>query len=321
MPLPANWRSAATTRLLSVDRSLAAPAPSGMTLTATIPCRTSADPGVPPSHHAIEVGSSWGTTVPHDLEAERVAAAFGGRCSCLTLDDVVMPALRWWVAINLRLAPVDVRPALVSDGWLIGTPASCCRDRAFGFAAEAATHARGHAHVAQAHGTPRDVLAALASASQQAHGPAMRAAHHADHVPRAASACRAGLRDVSYLWDAGLSPATIVRIHGRLGLRRPLQRRFYLGVATLRPDLTWLRECIARGERHHDSIESWLAWTASSWDRDDRAARPRWLDLGVSREAMLALGEAGIDPGELADYAAQSGQTPDAVALSLCAAA
>lgn len=312
------WRSAATTRLLSTDRSLLeGPAQRGQALIASIPCRTTADPAAPPSHHAIMVKPGWSTEVPHDLEAERVATALGGHCSCLALEGVVIPALRAWATINLRLAPVDIRPLPSSDGWRIGTPAACCRHRTFTCAAEAATHARSHTHVAHTHGAAREVLAALSTSSQQAFGPSMVTQQNPTLLSRAASVTRAGLRDVTYLWEAGMSPATILRIHSRLGIRHPLPRRFYLGVAALRPDLRWLRECLQQSRSNDTAIATWLAWTASSWDRDARTARPRMLQLGVAPDMVLVLGEAGIDPEEIAEYAARTCLTPDEVARSL----
>ena len=40
--------------------------------------------------------------MPHDLEAERTAAAFGGSCDCLQLVDRVVPAARRWLELQLR---------------------------------------------------------------------------------------------------------------------------------------------------------------------------------------------------------------------------
>lgn len=52
--------------------------------------------------HNVVLQPDWGVQVPHDLEAERTAAAFGGSCDCLQLVDRVVPAARRWLELQLR---------------------------------------------------------------------------------------------------------------------------------------------------------------------------------------------------------------------------
>jgi hypothetical protein len=63
------------------------PAPEGRALSTSITCRTSAVDGAEAARHAVTIDHDWRVDVPHDLEGERVAAAFGGYLSCISLVD------------------------------------------------------------------------------------------------------------------------------------------------------------------------------------------------------------------------------------------
>lgn len=67
-----------------------APRPDGGPLTIVVECRTSprARTG---ALHEVAIQPDWTLSTPHDVEAERVAAAFGGYTSCLTLIDETIP--------------------------------------------------------------------------------------------------------------------------------------------------------------------------------------------------------------------------------------
>ncbi len=342
------WRSLSTTRLLQTpSRQSPGPAPEGAALSVIVPCRTTRTRGHAASRHEVTIAPDWRFECPHDLDSERLAVALGGYCSCLNLADAGIPALRAWVMLALRLTPVDVRPRSGGGGWRVGSPAPCCRGRRFESVAEAAGHVRGVAHLAATFGAESDVLAALAAAAGQALGHHMGHASTADESRRAAACCRAGHRDVRYLWDAGLSPQAVIRIHARVGVETPLPRRVYLGVRVRRVDVDWLASTLAAvtgpaktvagdgGDRfaglrepgvgrlgrggapgpEEEPLASWLAWSAAAWDRAHPAARGQWLALGVSRSRTLEMGEAGIDPRELSRHAADLGVSPDSAAL------
>lgn len=61
------------------------PAPGGGAVTIVVPCSTSPDFSSATTHE-VTIGPTWSLTTPHDLEAERVAVAFGGYSSCVSLE-------------------------------------------------------------------------------------------------------------------------------------------------------------------------------------------------------------------------------------------
>jgi hypothetical protein len=61
------------------------PSPDGEPLTLKVRCWTSRSSKAPVTRHPVTIHPDWSVTTPHDLESERVAAAFGGYLSCLDL--------------------------------------------------------------------------------------------------------------------------------------------------------------------------------------------------------------------------------------------
>ena len=60
-----------------------APTPDGTDLVVPIECSTAGPRSGPYVSHPLVLRPDWTATVPHDLDAERVAAAFGGYVTCL----------------------------------------------------------------------------------------------------------------------------------------------------------------------------------------------------------------------------------------------
>ena len=83
--------------------SIPAPTPDGGMLVMEVECRTSraATRG---KRHGLTIYPDWSFETPHDLAAERVAAAFGGYTSCLELEGAMAP-VRELLGLRARLVP------------------------------------------------------------------------------------------------------------------------------------------------------------------------------------------------------------------------
>lgn len=148
------------------------PTPDGGVLTFHIECRPSPTASRGP-RHAVTIHPDWEVETPHDLEAERVAVAFGGYTSCLKLIEKSIPAFRMVLPILVRreLAPIQ-RDA--HGDWHLSSDAQvakCCRGRRFLSAAAAARHVRGAAHISRAFDAPQWQVASLLRATTQAWNP------------------------------------------------------------------------------------------------------------------------------------------------------
>lgn len=311
------------------------PAPHGKDLRVVMSCRTSRSPGSRVRRHPVSIGSDWSVEVPHDLDAERVASALGGFLSCPGLVDASVPALREWLRRQARL----VVPAIVLDAgsgsWVLDEVLACCPRGGFGSVVEAASHWRSTKHLTRSWGAMPAQLASLARASQRAHEPTGTFRPPLPDASRAAAACWRGQAAVEWLWEAGIHPRWAWQTHARIGMQDPLPARTYLAVAYRGVDVQWVA-CTARGREadpvrplplpgrvdeeampRGEPLAAWLAWTAAPWDLADPGARARWLDAGVSRSAILPLGEAGYDPAEVEQLAVALGMSADGAARIL----
>lgn len=128
--------------------------------TVTVTCTTGAG-SARASRHPVTIGVGWQVDTGHDMLAEMVAAALGGRVSCLDLPDRVVPAVREWVGLRLRRHPLR----LIRDGsrrWLLAESASCCRARGWTTPGVAAEHGREATHVATRFGASAPAVAEIA---------------------------------------------------------------------------------------------------------------------------------------------------------------
>ena len=205
------------------------PMPSGESVVARVPCRTSRNHRVAPNVHEIVIHPDWSVSTPHDLAAERIAVAFGGHLSCIGLVQDVVPALQHWIQLMLRLGD----PPYVgrSGRWTVADSASCCRDREFDGAASAASHARGLQHVANRFGAELDLLTSLAAVIAPAQAPSFELEPRGDLAWRASAACAGGFADVEYLFQCGIVPERIVEFQSMAATERPLRRAFYVAAA------------------------------------------------------------------------------------------
>ncbi len=285
-----------------------------------MPCSTRPDLSSA-THHPVTLLPDWTLVTPHDLEAERVATAFGGYCSCLVLADRVAPAVRGLVQARARLAPP--RLARGTHGtWTVRAPqkAACCRPGQR--ASAVAGHLRTVEHAAQAADAPVVLVRAVTDAVTRA--------HHIDPPWLLRDDDIADLRRCvrsesgpAQVWDAGLHPTTVTYVHDEtVGADGPaLPVALYLGVLTRRPDLAWLADTLAAvdGGRTDPSLAEWLAWTQTPLDRRERQARTGWLLSGAPRAWISALSNAGYRPEDATRLSRATGRSLVGVADMLMA--
>ncbi|MES2171081.1 MAG: hypothetical protein V4479_10250, partial [Actinomycetota bacterium] len=148
-----------------------APTPDGGPLRFSIQCRNSRNSSSG-KRHVVTIDPDWTVTTPHDLEAERIAAAFGGYTSCLDLVDRTIPAFRQALPLLSRRARLALRED-ARDGWRLPLEEQveqCCRGHRFTTIASAVSHARSSAHLAGRYGVTRWQLTAVMSGAATAWG-------------------------------------------------------------------------------------------------------------------------------------------------------
>lgn len=264
--------------------SLLTPSPDGP-LTLVVECRT--DPRKRGDAHQITFDLDWQVHTPHDLEAERIALAFGGYLSCISLVDQVAPAL----AELAQLIGRRRLPALHRQGnqeWRLAVPVVGCRceGKSFRTPELAAFHARDIRHWVALHGVSARLLAHLAEDIARAHGiTEWVGSHPARSLVREGS----GLDD---LWQAGLHPEYVADVHQAVWREGPpLPTRFYLGSAYLGASPDWLAS-VAEATSDADVL-TWAAWTVCDLDRTDPDARLQWLGLRLPLRDIAVLMSGG----------------------------
>lgn len=289
------------------------PAPGDRALHAMVECRTSRSPihGEP---HAVIIRPDWSVQLPHDLDAERVAVAFGGYTSCLELVDVAVPALRRAIERLTRQESLPIRRDKRGD-WRI-LPAQqfpdCCGRVAFPSIEAAAKHLHGAGHLARQHSAPEWQLTALLSAAERAWA--------WDEAPRAgAQGARRLVREeggVADLWRAGIRPDQLPGIAAAVpAVTEPLPVSFYLGMVYAGADPEWMSEVTAH--RPDGDTAAWLACVDSPAAGRDAALWGAWLDLGVHRDGVRVAVEHGLDPGRAREVASATGRNVGIVARDI----
>ena len=290
------------------------PGPGGA-LETTVHCSTARTGGTS-TRHPLTIAADWSVTTPHDLALERIATALGGYLSCLDLADRVAPALHDLVQLHARRFLPNIQRNLAGR-WTLRTLAPDCRCLPYGFAsaAEAAEHGRDVGHVAKLHDVNgRDLRRLLDT---------VKAAHNTSFLDPPSDSWGAATRirehdGLSQLWDAGIHPELVRRLHDALWSDGPpLRVWFYLGAATRRPDLSWITQTLA--EVPDEDIAVWLAWTDTAMDRKHPDARLAWLRAGVPRRAIAALADGTYTPIDVARLAAATRRSVPSAATTLAA--
>lgn len=201
-------------------------------VTFTIACRTSAS-GTP-REHEVSVTPGWQLVTPHDLDAERLAVALGGVCTCVDLADRVLPAVAGYVTHRLRRDSAAIVHA--DDGsWRPAVDVSgCCRDQGFPQARDAAAHLRRPKHWAQRYGASPTVVAQIAQqildAEALASGEKTPVDQNRDPAcPRVESQVLDATA-LAVCWDAGLHPERALAwasgLEGRPSAKEVVERAY-----------------------------------------------------------------------------------------------
>ncbi|HHU10735.1 MAG TPA: hypothetical protein GXZ60_12095 [Intrasporangiaceae bacterium] len=268
------------------------PTPHGRPLTLQIDCRTSpeARKGQP---HEITLDADWTVRTPHDLDAERIAEAFGAYSSCLTLIDRTVPAFR----TSLRLLTRGRRSHLVRirhNAWLIPDSEfihGCCRPRGrFPTAAKAARHLRSARHLAAVHDVPEWQLEVLIRAAEREWGSWEGTR---DREPQIRSLVRES-NGVTELWRAGIRPDEIATMASYAPVDEPLPVAYYIGLAygQARPD--WLHRVLVH--RPDPDVAAWLVTLGDEYLERSATQLGQWLAFGLPRSDSLLMIDSGIDP-------------------------
>jgi hypothetical protein len=274
------------------------PAPDGPLIT-PVTCRTgSRGRG---ARHDVTLDSDWSLSTPHDLEAERVLAAFGGTVSCIALHDVVVPALHDLVQVSARRHLPRLRRTGAHRWTVAGPTCRRCADRAFRTVADAARHVRSVQHHAGATGADARALGRLYDAVGRAHAGTSRTRPRTHPLVREVGG-------VAELWDAGVPPQLVDDVHHQVWPDGPaLPVALYLSSAYLLPDLSWLAAVARR--RPDPDVLTWAAWTECDLDRHRPEARLQWLAMGLSVRDVQRLMAAGCTAADAQEHADLTGRT------------
>ena len=298
------------------------PCPTGEPLVFSLRCSTSPDTGTW-TRHDVELRADWTLSTPHDLPAERVAAAFGGYLTCLHVVDVVVPAVRTALQLHGRRVVPRLRRAARGTWKADGKAARrCCSPAAT--AQEAAAHLRSVEHAASHDGADRWLTEALLARVLAAH--AGSTALTMDEQQHACmTRCVHGEQGPRALWDAGLHPEIVSTVHAEVvGADGPaLPEALYLGVVSRRPNLAWIADTVAAARAavgepadRDDTpwLAEWLAWTQTPLDRKERHVRAGWVAAGIPRSWIEELSRAGYRPDDAVAIARETGRSVSGVA-------
>ena len=280
-----------------------APGPEGGPLTVEIECRTSprARKG---ALHEVTIGPDWAVSTPHDVEAERVAAAFGGYTSCLTLIDKTIPAFRESLALLTR----RIRPELrrdVGGAWRLTREdqlKGCCQNTRFRTVEKAVRHLRSLPHLINAHQVPAWQFEQVMNGAQRAWGPweGMRRP-----APEAGSLVRE-VGGVAELWRCGIRPEEIIEFAGHAAVvDEPLPIAYFIGLAYGTADPDWVGQVVRH--RPDADVAAWLANLEVDHRIGDARTWGRWLEYGLPRADVLTMTASGVEPDLVDEIAAATG--------------
>jgi hypothetical protein len=257
----------------------------GRSLSLTVPCLPfDGDESEPLPHdapsHPLVLHSDWTADIPHDLEAERVAAPFGAPLTCVKILDDLLPSIRDTVQLwNRRVHPADY----LSD-WadaFSGSSYSNHRARAQDF--------RNALREPWWHLTDAERRLAWPVLSQLRPPSSLRWRYAKKSLaePAQVASEEFGIDEIQgILGDAGYCQEAVRAVHSGLSIEgEPLPLRLYLALAEFPHDLVLLAQLRDRGHRLLvDLVEK-------------RAA-----DLPAHQAGEIAeLLEAGVRPGDLRD--------------------
>ncbi|MEQ7845762.1 hypothetical protein [Nocardioides kribbensis] len=266
----------------------AGPAPEGGSLTVSVPCRTSK--GGVARQHPVTIHADWSVDTGHDLQSERIAAAFGGYLSCIDFVDVMVPVFR----NTMQLWTRSVQPPIGRRGkrWTV-EECRCSTHKTFADPGTAAPHARSPEHIARLRRVDAAQLRCLVEAASAAYGDLNRPPRHA------AASLVAGPYGLTRVWGAGISPERVRQMHESVcPTGQPLPDLFYLQMAFTDAPVECLRRVLAT--TGDPTALMWALSTLKPIDPIDPGARAGWLALGTPRQDTVTLLSARYSPSDAA---------------------
>lgn len=275
--------------------------PSAEAITVTVACGGKTGRS---GRHKVTIGTDWSVETGHDLELERIASAFGSTISCVDLADRRLPCVRQVWLHRQRLVPPGIRRSR-SGVWEVTEPARGCGCLVGGATWQrpdgAAAHVRTLQHWARAFGVDVAACNRLIVSIERATGaafdgvrrvwPRSEAVHH--HL------------DFAWLWEVGLAPEEVERIHAGLGLGEALTPIGYLYVSSSGAPLEELLPYAA------DGAEA-VCWAASSWLEHRTLtpdARREWFLSRLHWRLISALASGPFTLADVRELAAATGKS------------
>jgi hypothetical protein len=264
------------------------------------------------ARHQVTINPDWSVETPHDLDAERVAIAFGGYCSCIDLVDKTAPALHTLLAWRHRSQNPGLQ-RVASGKWRIrkrGLKPQCCHNKTFTTPQLAMKHALSTDHAAAAYDAPRWQLNFLAKALK---APTWELPPEVDPAITGLVWDPFGVRE---LWQAGIHPDRIVELAAvAAGVQDPFVSGFYINLHYSSIDLDWYRQVL--GEVTDSTLASWVV----SMDAPDKMARVEdwqaWLGYGLPRKEIAQGLADRITTAQVNDVAEVMGWTQRTAARRL----
>ncbi|HMM82845.1 MAG TPA: hypothetical protein PJ998_06680 [Terrimesophilobacter sp.] len=291
------------------------PAPDGGPLEIRMECRLSRA-STRGAKHPVTIHADWNVTTPHDLDAERVAAAFGGYTSCLTLVENTIPAFRAMLPILSRHERVSLTRSK-NGRWQL-PPAmqisNCCRGHEFITITAAAHHVRTAGHISLAYDAPRWQVSSLMSSAQNVWGSWER-------DPSVDVQCERRIREpegATELWRAGLRPDELADLAAHASaVHEPLPVSYFLGMAYGNADPNWIGEVLIH--RPDADTAAWLAWLDSPEMTASACEWGAWLQFGLPKNDVRIAVEAGLRADRVLMIASETGWPSRVAARNLVA--
>lgn len=282
---------------------LVGPTPTGRPLTVEVACRTERSTQFAPAGarlHPVTVFADWSVETGHDLDAERVAVALGGTCTCIDLVDRAVPALRHVTQLVARARLAPIHPVL-PDRWGLTEPCECPQVTlgprpSFPSARAAVEHASSVSHVGRLFRVQTEVLKRLTSAVARG---------FTELEPPGGSTLRR-------LWDAGIAPAQAASALKRLGLapNAPVRVESWILAAYERRYDDYLRAVLNADPSPSDAI-SWALGTRTADDLRNPTLRAEWLSFSATRDQAVPLMRATYSVADAATLSASIGVVPE----------
>ena len=256
-----------------------------------------------PSHDVV-VSPDGVVSTPHDLEAERVAVAFGGYSSCLILVEKTVPAFlsEIWPILTRSMIALGMTPSgkvRVAEHLQTG----CCWRKDFPDATRAFEHLSSADHHATRHEVPYWQVLRLIRAAPAGwgdpdgvpwHDPALAA--RVDHVA-----------SMTELWRRGLHPHVVEEAASvAAAVELPLPTAYFVEMAYGDVDREWFVEMLAH--RPDPATALWLARHPQLAKRPAGRDVGFWLGLGLRFIDVEEAVTSGLDADQVHAAAAELGE-------------